>query len=145
MSNNITKAFFCGKALYNYRNNIDSVVKKYDENYAKKYLHSMKTTKKYIFENFKEQEIIQNYYNFVAYHVMLVAVNYCFNLKNLQKNKVKILKEICKYDEFKEGIQKSNYYNISITRKITLFTLKHKLYILTQAICKYRQKQHKKG
>ena len=145
ISKNIEKAFFCKKALYNYRNNESSVVKRFDSNYAKKYLLSMETNKKYIFENYEEKEIIQAYYNFVAFHVMLVAVNYCYHPNNEIKNNKKLLKEICEIKEYKEGINKSNYEGISLTRKITLFTLKHKLYFITELICRFRQMQNKKG
>lgn len=133
------------KALYNYRNNSDSVVKKYDDNYANKYLESMIKCKNYIKSNYSETEIMQNFYNYVAYHVMLVAVNYCYHPDNKEKNKLKLLKKICQNDIFKEGITNSNYNNISLTRKITLFTLKHKLYFLTELICKIRQMQNKRG
>lgn len=140
---NINKAFYCNKALYNYRNNSESVVKKFDHNYAKKYLKSMQECKKYIFEEYKDENIRQNYYNFVAFHVMLVAVNFCYHPNNKIKNKTKLLKEICSYQDFKEGIEKSNYSNISLTRKITLFTLKHRLYFFTSIICNIRQGQNR--
>lgn len=145
LSKNIKNAVFYKKALYNYRNNSNSVVKRYDDNYAKKYLESMKKCKEYISNNYNDTNIIQNYYNYVAYHAMLVAVNYCFHPENKIKRKTQLLKEICNYDIFKEGILNSNFENISLTRKVTLFTLKHKLYFLTGLICKIRQRQNKKG
>lgn len=145
ISKNINRAIFIKKALYNYRMNMNSVVKKYDENYANKYLNSMKINKEYIFKYYKDsKEIIQNYYNYVAYHVLLVAVNYCYNPDNKTKNKRKSLKEVCNYKEFRDGIKNSNYNNISTTRKITLFTIKHNLYFLAECICKYRQKQNRR-
>ena len=145
LSKNIKKAVFYKKALYNYRNNSNSVVKRYDDNYAKKYLESMKKCQEYITSNYTDSKIKQNYYNYVSYHVMLVAVNYCFHPENKNKNKIKLLKEICNYDIFKQGILNSNFENISLTRKVTLFTLKHKLYFLTGLICQIRQRQNKKG
>ena len=145
ISKNIKKAVFCNQVLYNYRNNENSAVKRFDLSYADKYLKSMISSKKYIFDNYKEKEIIQRYYNFVAFHVMLVAVNYCYHPNNEIKNKRKLLKEICEIEEFKEGIRKSNYEGISLTRKITLFTLKHKMYLITQMICEFRQLQNKRG
>ena len=145
ISKNIQKAYIHRKVLYNYRINSDSVVKRFDENYAQKYLNAMKSVEQYITCNYKEKKIIQNYYNFVAYHVMLVAVNYCYNPKNNCNNRRKLLSEVCNNEVFKEGIEKSNYENISLTRKITLFTLKHKLYFLTSIICKYRQIQNNKS
>lgn len=144
LSKNIKKAFFCDSEIYNYRNNSNSVVKRYDQNYANKYLKSMKVNKDYLLKNYKETEILQNYYNFVAYHVMLVAINFCYNTNNKEKHKRKLVKQICNYDEFKEGIEKSNYNNISLTRKIMLFTLKRKMYFCTGIICKFRQMQNRR-
>lgn len=138
---NITKACFYEKSLYNYRINSNSVVRKFDTNYAIKYLNSMKINKSYLMETYNnDKEILQNYYNFVAFHVLLIAVNYCYNKAN--KKQKESLKEVCKYKEFEEGIKKSNYRNLSITRKITLFTIKHKMYFLTGLICKFRNKQN---
>lgn len=142
ISKNINKAVVLSENLYNYRNNENSVVKKFDEKYVKKYLNAMKKNKKYIFDNYQKDSIKQSYYNFVAFHVMLIAVNYCYHPENKCKNKRKLLKEICEQDYFDEGIKKSNYEHLSLTRKISLFTLKHKLYILTELICEIRQKQN---
>lgn len=142
LSNNVKKIIYVEQRLYNYRLNIQSVVKKYDKNYDDKYLTAMKVCKQYIYKNYENNKtIIQNYYNFVAYHVLLVAVNYCYNPQN--EEKMNSLKRICNYQEFEEGIDKSNYNNISLSRKVALFTLKHKLYILTSLICKIRQMQIK--
>lgn len=143
ISTKIKKAILTEKSIYNYRINNESVVKRYDKNYADKYLNSIKINKQYILEHYEnDKEILQNYYNFVAYHIFLIAVNFCFHPDNNEKNKIKLLKQVCNYEEFREGIKKSNYNNISITRKITLFTLKYKLYFITAMICKIRQIQN---
>ena len=144
ISKNVHKAVHLMKPLYNYRNNSNSLVKKYDADYANKYLYSMKVTKKYLFDHYSEEIIRKNYYNFVAYHIMLIAVNYCYHPDNPQKNRKKLLDEVCNYEGFKEELKRCNYENISTTRKITLFTLKHKLYWITELICKYRQMQNRK-
>ncbi len=141
IATNISKSCYLEKSLYNYRMNSNSAVKKYDKNYANKYLKSMKTNKKYLLEKYNaDTEIYQNYCNFVAFHILLIAVNFCYNSNN--KNQRETLKEVCNYPEFKECIMKSNYNNMSITRKITLFTIKHKLYCFTGLICKIRNKQN---
>ena len=132
------------KNLYNYRVNPNSVVRSFDKNYVNKYLKAMNKNKEYLKKHYENDTIIkQSYYNYVAFHVMLIAVNYCYNLENTEKNKRKLLKEICCVKCFEEGIKNSNYQNLSLTRQITLFTLKHKLYFFTEFICKYRQRQGK--
>lgn len=143
LSENIRKIIFVDEKLYNYRLNTNSTVKKYDDKYTEKYLKAMEECGRYIRIKYSNDcEIIQNYYNFVAYHVLLIAVNYCYNPQNL--NKRKTLKEICNEAIFSEGIIKSNYENLSLTRKITLFTIKYKLYIATGIICKIRQFQNRR-
>ena len=144
ISTKINKAIHSNKNLYNYRNNSESVVKKYNEKYAQKYLEAMEAIKKYLEDNkLNDREIIQNYYNFVAYHVLLIAVNYCYHPNNPSKNKRQILQKVCNIEEFKKAIEKCNYQNITITRKITIFSLKKKLYNIVSIICKYRQIQNK--
>ena len=143
LSENIRKIIFVDEKLYNYRLNTNSTVKKYDDKYTEKYLKAMEECGRYIRIKYSNDcEIIQNYYNFVAYHVLLIAVNYCYNPQNL--NKRKTLKKICNEAIFSEGIIKSNYENLSLTRKITLFTIKYKLYIATGIICKIRQFQNRR-
>ena len=143
ISKNIKKAIFVKVALYNYRMNLNSVVKKFDENYANKYLKSMQIIQEYMENNYENEKNIQNLNNFIAFHMLLIAVNYCFHPENKEKRKIKLLRKLCNIDEFKKGIKKSNYDNLSITRKITLFTLKHKLYLVTALICDIRQRQNR--
>ena len=141
---NVKKVCMIEKSLYNYRINLNSAVKKYDPEYANKYLKSMKVNKEYLMNNYSgDKEIIQNYYNYVAFHVLLIAVNYCYNKQNKTKNKSKLMKEICGCGEFKEGIQKSNYKSLSLTRKIAMFTIKHRMFFLTSLICGIRNNQNK--
>lgn len=144
IAKNIKRAIFIKEPLYNYKINLNSTVKKFDENYVEKYLKSMQIIKEYVEKNYKDKNVIQNFYNFIAFHVMLIAVNYCYHPDNQEKRKINLLKNICNIKEFKEGIKKSNYNNLSITRKITLYTLKHKLYIFTELICRIRQKQNRR-
>lgn len=142
IAKNINKAILIEKRLYNYRINENSVVKKFDNNYAQKYLRFIQKIQSYIFQDKdKMDEIKVNYYNCVAYHVLLIAVNYCYHPNN-KGNTRKTLKEVCNIKEFKEGIEKSNYENLTLTRKIALLTIKYKLYLVTGIICKIRQKQN---
>lgn len=142
IAKNIGKAILVEKRLYNYRINENSVVKKFDNNYVQKYFKFIQKLQEYICEDENQMnEIKVNYYNCVAYHVLLIAVNYCYHPDN-KENRRKILKEICNIKEFKEGIKKSNYENLTLTRKISLFSIKHKLYVITGIICKIRQKQN---
>ena len=137
---NLSNVIVINKPLYNYNFNSQSVVRKFDKNYVNKYLDSMISMKEYINKNYSNDKVVlQHLYNYVSYHVLLICVNYCYH--PLNKNKMKSLKKVCNIELFKKAIKKSNYNDMSITRKITLFTLKHKLYFLTALICKIRQHQ----
>lgn len=139
----INKFLIYNKALYNYYFNPNSVVRNYDENYCNKYLHSMKLMNNYIRKNYFDNRVDQNLYNYIAYHILLICVNYCYHPENSHRS-VKLLKEICNIDLFKISIKNSNYDDLSISRKIGLFSLKNKLYIVMALICIIRQKQFRK-
>lgn len=144
LTKNIQKVSVLGIPLYNYRFNNDSVVRKYDSNYANKYLKAMIKTKKYILKNYANNLLVnKNLNNYIVYHLLLVAVNFCFNSSN-NKNfieQIKTLKNICNEEDFKIAIKNSNYKELSITRKITLFTIKNRLFLITGMICRFRQYQ----
>lgn len=143
---NTRKVIILGEALYNYRFNENSLVRKYDEKYVEKYLLAMQETLKYLRNEYKEDNVIkENFYNYVSYHVLLIAVNYCFNPKNGQSflKQKRMLKEVCKIKLFAESIKNSNYKDLSKTRMVTLFTIKHNLFTFTSIICKIRQVQFK--
>jgi hypothetical protein len=143
LAKKIDKAIIYNKTLYNYRVNLDSVVRRYDNNYVKKYTDSMKTMMKYIQNNYrKDKKIARNLSNYIVYHLMLICVNYCYNPQNNEK--YKSLKKVCNMEIYKKAIKNSNYDNLSLSRKVTLFTIKHKLYFLTALICKARQSQIRK-
>ena len=139
---NMKKITILEKTLYNYRFNENSIVRTYDEDYAKKYKNSMEVMYEYIIKKYgNDKEIIQNLYNYIAYHILLISVNYCFNPKN--KNKIKSLKNLYNIKIFKDAIKFSNYKMLSFSRKVALFSLKHKLSYLTGFICYFRQLQFK--
>lgn len=139
---NIKKSIFVEKALYNYRVNRESVVRKYDVDYVTKYKKSMELMHNYIMQEYSEnKEIEQNLYNYIAYHILLIAVNYCFNPSNQQKTKS--IRKLYDIEIFKNAIKYSNYNMMSITRKITLFFLKNKCVLLVGVISWFRQSQLK--
>ena len=140
---NVDKILIINKPLYNYVFNSDSVVRKFDVKYVKKYLKSMKLMEKYIKVNYSDKNIIQNLYNYIAYHVLLICVNYCYNPLNKSKG-TNSLKQVCNIKLFKDAIKNSNYTGLSLTRKVSLFSLKHNLYKLMKIICEVRQQQFKK-
>ena len=140
---NLDNVIIFNKSLYKYYFNPNSVVRKFDKNYYQKYLESMEKMTEYINNKYiNNYEIKQDLQNYIAYHILLICVNYCYHPQNKENNRKK-LKEVCEEEIFKKAIQESNYNNMSITRKISLFTLKYRLYLIMELICKIRQKQFK--
>lgn len=142
IAKNTIKISIIEDTLYNYRINQQSVTKKYDESYSKKYEYSMEKNKKYILSNYSDKEVSQALYNYIAFHTLLISTNYCCNKVN--KNKIKSLKIMRCTPVFKDAIEKCNYDNLSLSRKIALFTIKYKLYFITELICLIRQKQNRR-
>ena len=142
---NINKVFVVNEKLYHYRFNENSLVRKFDEKYAQKYLRAMKETKKYIDKNYNKPEIIKKFNNYIVYNILIIVINYCFNKNNKMSiiKQIEELKKLCKIPEFKYAIKNCNYNGFSLTRKITIFTLKYKLYFITMLIGKIRQLQLK--
>jgi len=97
----------------------------------------------YITNNYSENKVIKNLYNYIAYHILLICVNYCYHPQNSNRS-IASLKKVCNIDLFKNSIKNSNYDNLSITRRLSLFSLKHKLYVIMALICIIRQKQFRK-
>jgi len=139
----INRFLVYNKSLYNYYLNLNSIVRNYDINYCNKYLKSMNVMNNYIRNNYSDEFIIQNLYNYIVYHILLICVNYCYHPEN-EKRGVNLLKETCNIKLFMDSIKYSNYENLSITRKISLFLIKKKLYTIMAFICKIRQKQFRK-
>lgn len=81
--------------------------------------------------------------NFVMYHFLLILVNYCAHPKN--RAQLKSLKSAAKIPVFKDAIKNSTYENLSLTRKIPLFFLKHNLFRLALLVGRIRQLQFKQN
>lgn len=144
LSEKINYIAHLNEPLYNYYFNTESMVRKYDPEYPEKILGSMEKAVDYIQENHRDNPRVQKLiYNYVAYYVLLVVVNYCYhpgNELNLY-GKYKLLKKVLCIDLFQQAIDKSSYEKFSFTRKVTLFTLKYKIYIVTMMIATIRQMQ----
>ncbi len=144
---NVNNVYILNEALYNYRFNKNSAVRRYNKDFANICLKSMKAAKEYIEKEYANDEsVIKKFNNYIAYHILLISVNYCFNKENSLNwiEQIRSLKEVVSIPEYKEGVKKSNYEGLSLTRKITLFTIKHKLYFITMLIGKIRQAQFKR-
>ena len=146
MAKHLTNVVRIKETLYDYTFNSNSLVRKYDEKYCEKFLKCIKVCENYINEEYKNNVKIKKYFNnYVSYYILLIIVNYCYNPQNKKSffEKYRLMKETCQIKEFAEAIKFSNYKRLSLSRKITLFSIKYKLYFITSAIATIRQLQFK--
>lgn len=136
-SEKMTKFIGVNSAFYHYLLNMNSAVRKFDKHYCDNLYHATSCIRHLAEDNVIDK---QDYYNYGAYNMMSVAVNYCFHNNNPQSG-IYSLKKASSLPVFKEAIQNATCEGMSITRKITMLLLKQKLYIPVKAICKYRRRQ----
>lgn len=138
------KVALCGEALYNYRFNPNSIVRSFNEDYYVEIEKSLWRLRK-ILINDKTIKNKSYFDNFAVYFLLKIAVNYCFHPKNRRSylEKVQLLKSISNNPLFNSAIKNSNYSQITISRRISLFALKHKMYHVMALIAVIRQIQFK--
>lgn len=131
--------------LVHYIFNDQSAVRKFDTAYADKFLSSMKAVEEDLKDVMAEDKNIETlFYNFVSYHVLLILVNYCAHPQNKDQS-MSSLNTLMKNDLFKRAIKNSNYNGMSMTRKVPLWFLKHKMNRLALLVGQVRQKQFSKS
>lgn len=136
VADKISEAAILEKPLYNYYATSNSVVKRWDRNYIKKYQKAVERIKAYMEEKYGTK-YASDVENFVTYHAFLILVNYCCHNKN--KDRLGSLKKLLEIPVFRNAIDNSNYDNLSFTRKVTLYCMKHRLLRLCIFIGRFRQ------
>lgn len=137
------RIYYIALPLYYYRFNDNSVVRKFKTNYVDTIVKSMTEAQISLGElPFPYNK--KDFYNYVAYHVLLILVNYCCHPDNPSRS-VSCIKKTLAIPIFNESIRCSDYSDLSATRKVALFTLKKKLYYLSYIIGAFRQIQFRKN
>lgn len=136
------RIFYVALPLYYYRFNDNSTVREFKTNYVDIIAKSMTEAQRSL-DSASFSYNKKDFYNYIAYHVLLILVNYCCHPENPDRG-VSCIKATAEIPIFKEAILRSDYRDLSSTRKITLFTLKKKLYYLSYLIGAYRQMQFRK-
>lgn len=141
---NLDEVLILNEPLYYYRLNLNSVVRKYDKNYMLKYKASMEKMLDYIEENYSnDNSITQMLYNYIAYHSLLIAVNFCCH--PLNNNKRENLRHLRSDRLFCLGIEQSNFNDLSFSRRVSLLMMKMKFYFFLEVICRFRQRQFRRN
>lgn len=132
------KVVYIPEILYHYNFSSGSIVRKFNRFYFECYKKSLNKIENIID---KTKYLIQ-WNNFVVYHLLLICVNYCFNLSNKVSycTKKQMLKNVLKDDLFADSLILSNPRDFQLTKKITVFFLKHKIYFMVYLISIIRNK-----
>ena len=137
--NDNTQIIYIPNIFYHYNifSNVSSV-RKFSEFYFKNYEKSLKKVENLI----DKTKYLKEWSNFVIYQLFLICVNYCFNLSNKKSyaEKKQTLKDILEKDLFKKSIKLCNLKTFPLTKKITLFCLRYKMYFFVYIISIIRNK-----
>lgn len=141
---NAQKIHYLREILYSYTVSEGSAVRKFRENMPQLYEKGM--TK--IVDSVKQlnsEEFNKLASNFVLSHLLIIVVNNVFHPENPLnlKQKFVYLKKLCNDECFGKALKDSDYSLFSKARALTLFFIKHNLYLPVFMIAKFRQSTRK--
>ena len=120
---NNPKIIYIPEMLYHYTFSQHSVVRNFNEKYCESYRKALKKIE-YLID---KKKYLTQWNNFVAHHLLLICVNYCFNSENRisYNGRKQILKEILKDELFAKCLNLYSLKDFPLSKKISLFFLKH--------------------
>ena len=135
------RVVFVNKDFYHYIYNSKSITNVHDEKNHELVLNCFKKIKEEI--RTSDIEIKEWFYNRLKYVILTIAISGYFSPQvkekySTQKKKFNIFLED---DLIKETLKNKNAVGLSLSRKITLFFIKHKMYIFVKIIAFIRYKQ----
>ena len=134
---------FCHKDVYVYRRNANSAVRAFRSDYVTRIEASMEAMREQI-DGIPDKETYDSaFQSYVAFHLLLILVNYIFNPKAPWTDKERQVEYDTILDKsvFDECLHKVKIKDFSLTRKISLLSLKYRVYWLSQLIGYFRQRQ----
>lgn len=132
------KIIYIPDILYHYNFSNNSTVRTFNKFYSNFYNNSLRKIEPLI----NKTKYLTQWNNFVAHHLLLICVNYCFNLQNkISYNKKKeMLKKVLEDKLFANCLKLSKIKDFPLTKQITLFCLKYKMYLIVYLISIIRNK-----
>lgn len=137
----IRSALFLNETFYHYIYNDESITTIHNEKNHQMVIDCFKKIKSEINNN--DFEIMGWFYNRMKYVILTTAISGYFSDSNkepyiIQKRK---FKKYLSDTLVQETLKNENYYGLSPTRKITLFLIKHRLFLFVKLISTMRTKQ----
>ena len=142
----ISSAYFINVPLYHYIYNENSISASHNEEYYDLILKCFEKMEYTIAKSENYNNLFSWYQNRLLYVAMTVAINGYFNPSNMDsfKEKKQKLDAFLQRPVIKTALLSNNQQGLSFQRKLALFCLKHKLYVVLNFLGKIRnwQKLH---
>lgn len=138
-----SKIIYISEICYHYWFNANSAVRRYQRDYAEKYIRSMEALDGDIRKDRGREHCRETYYSCVLYHLLLIAVNYSFHPEGDAggRKQMRAFRALLKTPIFEEALLHVHYKDFSRTRQITLWCIKHRLYFAVKWIAQIRHRQ----
>ena len=138
------KIYYLHEVLYVVTLSVGSAVRRFNPQMPELYHESMEHILDTV-SKFNQKTLNIRAHNFVLFHLLLIAVNNVFHPDNPLGffAKFRRFKEICNYGCYKKALKYVDYSLFSKARAITLFFIKHNLYLPVFFIAKIRQSTRK--
>lgn len=137
----IKSALFLNETFYHYIYNDESITTVHNEKNHQMVIDCFKKIKGEI--NNDDSEIMGWFYNRMKYVILTTAISGYFSRSNKEpyKTQKRKFKKYMSDTLVQETLKSKNYQGLSTTRKVTLFFIKHRLFLLVKIISMVRTKQ----
>lgn len=137
----IKSALFLNETFYHYIYNDESITTVHNEKNHQMVIDCFKKIKVEI--NNDDSEIMGWFYNRMKYVILTTAISGYFSRSNKEAYKIqkRKFKKYMSDTLVQETLKSKNYQGLSTTRKVTLFFIKHRLFLLVKIISMVRTKQ----
>ena len=137
----IKSALFLNETFYHYIYNDESITTVHNEKNHQMVIDCFKKIKGEI--NNDDSEIMGWFYNRMKYVILTTAISGYFSRSNKEAYKIqkRKFKKYMSDTLVQETLKSKNYQGLSTTRKVTLFFIKHRLFLLVKIISMVRTKQ----
>ena len=137
----IKSALFLNETFYHYIYNDESITTVHNEKNHQMVIDCFKKIKGEI--NNDDSKIMGWFYNRMKYVILTTAISGYFSKSNKEpyKTQKRKFKKYMSDTLVQETLKSKNYQGLSTTRKVTLFFIKHRLFLLVKIISMVRTKQ----
>lgn len=139
----LESAYYLSKPLYHYVYNENSISHSHDEKNYYYIIRCFEAIEKYIQNSTNRESLQSNLYNRLMYVILTTAISGYYNPMNTDKYKVKTRK----YKRFLEepilqrAMERADISKLSVQRKIALFFIRHRMFLLVYLLGKARRRQ----